>query len=332
VLERFVRGCVGMSNYELPPDFEDIQPDLLPVVRSRFFLESVQLQAQLRGSDVPNVPCQVVGEHLAMSLVYDLPHAMRSIGHDDLDRWDVNFYQALETARQNLEQLSNVAFANINNHCFASATGDNYDASRLVLVELIRRLPVRGEPVAMVPNRDSLIITGSDDEAGLQIMAKLANESLQQPRPISTIALQLEGDQWQPWLPEAGTPLHETFRELRLKTLASEYSEQAELLMQLHEAHHGERPANFNLIQDTTTQRVSSYCVWTEGAPALLPEADQIAFVALDASGGRMLGMVDWDWAQQVMGSSMHPQNLYPERWLVRDFPTGQQCEQLLGG
>jgi hypothetical protein len=63
-----------------------------------------------------------------------------------------------------------------------------------------------------------------------------------------------------------------------------------------------------------------------------LPEADQIAFVALDASGGRMLGMVDWDWAQQVMGSSMHPQNLYPERWLVRDFPTGQQCEQLLGG
>jgi hypothetical protein len=323
-----------MGSYELPLDFDDIQPDLLPVVRSRFYLESVQLQAQLRGSDLPNVPCQVVGEHLALSLVYDLPHAMRSIGHDDLDHWGVRFYHALEAARHNLEQLSNVAFANINNHCFASATGDNYDASRLVLIELIHRLPVRGEPIAMVPNRDSLVITGSDDETGLQIMSKLANDSLQQPRPISTIALQLEGDQWQPWLPDRSTPLHEVFRELRLKTLASEYAEQAEMLQQLQTVRQGAAPANFNLVQDTATQRLSSYCVWPDHGPALLPETDQVAFVAVnpDTSGSRMLGMADWDWVLQVMGSTLQPQGIYPERWLVRDFPTPHQCEQLFHG
>ena len=78
-------------------------------------ISDAQLQSQARGAGGLNVPHSVLGDHLALSLVYDLPQAMRSIGHDDLKAWGTTFYEAQEVARHNLEQLGNVSFANINN-------------------------------------------------------------------------------------------------------------------------------------------------------------------------------------------------------------------------
>lgn len=328
VFRRFVRGCIGMGSFELPNEFPDAQHDLLPVVRSRFYFESASLQSQARGVDGLNVPHLVIGDHLAVSLVYDLPQAMRTIGDDDLENWDVSFYQALEVARHNLEQLGNVAFANINNRCFASATGDNYDASRLILLDLIRRLPVRGDYIAMVPNRDSLLITGSEDQQGLGILCKLARESFQQPRPISTIALQLEGDDWTPWLPEPDSPLYGVFRELRLRTIAAEYSDQDALLAAVQRSQGSDAtPAGFQVVQDTTTQLYSSFCVWTEGASSLLPRTDLVTLARAD---GQLVGTFEWRNLQRVVGPLMRPYDVYPERWLVQEFPSEQQIRELL--
>src|SRR6185369_15527005 len=193
VLDRFVRGCLRTAGFELPEDFDDVHPDLLPVVRSRFYLESVMLQSRARGGEGVAVPQQLIGDHLSLSLVYDLPQAMRSIIEDDLNKWETSFYEAVEAAQQNLEQMGNVSFASLQNDggegVFISATGDNYDASRLVMLDLVRKMPVRGDYIAMVPNRDTLVITGSEDQAGLEMMCKIAEESFQKPRPISTIAL-----------------------------------------------------------------------------------------------------------------------------------------------
>jgi hypothetical protein len=254
---------------------------------------------------------------------------MRSIGHDDLRMWDATFYQAIEAAKHNLEQLGNVAFANINNRCFASATGDNYDASRLILVDLIRRLPVRGEYIAMVPNRDSLIITGSEDEQGLGILCKLARESFQQPRPISTIALRLDGDEWHPWLPDEESPLYGVFRELRLRTMAAEYADQAELLTAVQRMRKSAVvPVAFNVVQETSTQLYSSYCVWTEGQACLLPRTD---IITMARPGGQVIGAAPWDTVFQVVGDLIEEYDTYPERWLAREFPSESQLQALLG-
>src|SRR3954471_4971035 len=111
VLRRFLRNCISTKSYELPAEFDDIHPDLLPVVRSRFYLESVLLQAKVRGNDPLDVPQQIIGEHLALSLVYDLPPAMRTLSQTDLDKWEFSFYEAVEAARRNLEQMGEIAFA-----------------------------------------------------------------------------------------------------------------------------------------------------------------------------------------------------------------------------
>lgn len=332
VLERFVRGCVGTTGFELPEDFDDVHPDLLPVVRSRFYLESVALQSRARGGDGLAVPQQMIGDHLALSLVYDLPQAMRSIIQEDLDQWGVSFYEAVEAARRNLEQMGNVAFASLQGQggdgVYISATGDNYDASRLVMLDLVRKMPVRGDYIAMVPNRDTLVIAGSEDEAGLAVMCKVAEDSFEKPRPISTVALRLEGDQWESWLPAPDSPLFAKFHELRLRTVGMEYNDQKELLDQIHQSTGQDIfVASFSALQHKETGKVGSYAIWPEGAETLLPETDDIVLMRGDPSQSdvELAAAGSFDRVRQVAGHLMQPLGMYPERYRVAEFPTAKE-------
>ncbi len=331
LLKRFLQSCVASRSYELPEDFSDVHPDLLPVVRSRFYLESAILQSKVRGGDGFDMPQLVIGEHLALSLVYDLPTAMRSISQKDLEAWDVSFYEAVESARQNLEQMGEIKFAVLDGRVYASASGDNYDASRLVLLDLIRRFEVHGEHVAMVPNRDTLIVTGSDDPEGLEIMVKIAKDSFDKPRPISTIALRLEGDEWAPWLPAEDAPQFADFHELKLRTIGAEYNDQKELLDAVHEKSGEELfVASFSALQNKETGRVTSYSVWSEGVECLLPETDAVLFFRPTAEDdGKIVAGGTWEDVQQAVGDLMQPMGLYPERYRVREFPSEAQLERI---
>ena len=172
----------------------------------------------------------MLADHLAIGLVYDLPDSMRTIVQQDLENWGVTFYEALEAACANLRQKEDPVFISPHDGVYISATGDNYDASRLILTDMVHQFDVQGELIAMVPNRDTLIITGSDDLSGLTIMAARAKQALQEPRPISMFAFRLVDDDWTEWRPAADHPLHQQFALLRLQSLGQQYAEQKELL------------------------------------------------------------------------------------------------------
>ena len=72
------------------------------------------------------------------------------------------------------------------------------------------------DPIAMVPNRDTLFIAGSDDPEGLEMMADLTEKSLEEPRPMMSTALRLDGDEWVDWLPPANHPAHRRFKLMKL--------------------------------------------------------------------------------------------------------------------
>ncbi|QDU25107.1 hypothetical protein ETAA8_01680 [Anatilimnocola aggregata] len=330
IMQRFIRGSLASKTFELPEDFEDVHPDLLPVIRSRFQIEAVRLQARLKGSDKVNIPQQLIGDHLALSLVYDLPHAMRSIGQQDLDDWNVTFYEAVEAARHNLEQMNNISVASLDDRVFATATGDNYDASRLLLVDVIRTFPVRGLPVAIVPNRDTLLVAGQDDHEGLQLLATLAEEAYQKPRPISGVMLTLVDDEWQSWLPEPSSPAYNRLHELKLRSIGGEYNDQKDLLEQLHSAR-GEDVfvSSFSGVQDSQTGNTSSYCIWPRDVPTLLPETEQVYFMGGDPKQPQLLAQAPWDRVQQVVGHLLQAQDCYPPRYLVSDFPSEKELSKL---
>ncbi len=324
-LKHIVRALLSYHK-EMPEEFQDAACDFRPMVRSRSYFDLIRLQQQVEGSVSPDIPSHAIGDHLAVSLVYDLPEAMRTISQESLDQWGVSYYEAMEVACRNLAE-SEFRFAGLDDRVYASVTGDNYDASRLLLIDLIRRLTVQGDPIAMVPNRDTLLITGSEDEDGLAMLAELADKALDEPRPMSAIPMRLDGDDWVTWMPPPGHPHLDKFRLLEIKSLYSEYSDQQPLLEALHEKH-GRKifVAAYSAVEKGNGE-VFSYCVWSKGVDAYLPKTQKVMFVEDDQKsivGG------DWSTVQRVAGHYLTPvPDLYPPRWRVHGFPTAEELALL---
>jgi hypothetical protein len=245
---------------------------------------------------------------------------MRSISQDNLDDWGVTFYEAMEAARHNLTQLEHAFIGPKQGEgVYLSTTRDGYDSSRLILLDLIRRLRVAGDFVAMVPNPDTLIVTGSEDMDGLKGMLGLATNALQQPRPISGIAVQLDGDDWVPWLPDPAHPLFGEFRGLQLQSIGRDYAEQKEMLDGTTDK--DTFVASFSILQHPETGHFMTYCVWPKDVLVLLPRTDLIAFM----QEGKAPLMATWDRVIEVMSDSMTPLDIYPQRFRVSEFPTEEQ-------
>jgi hypothetical protein len=236
----------------------------------------------------------------------------------------VTFYEALEAAQRNLAGLK-YAMGGLKgggHHVYTSVTTDAYGSSRLLRLDLIRQLEVLGEPVAMVPARDSLLLTGTDDVDGLGVMTQLAEEARKQPRPMSGRLFRLDGDDWVPWLPDSGHPHYQKFRTFQIQDLMNEYGQQAELLQGLHE---GMFVAKFMAIRNKESGEITSVCSWTKGVPSLLPRTDKVG-LSSDPKGEPIL--VEWD----RLGGQMERLDLYPERYRVVDFPAESELERLKAG
>ena len=178
-----------------------------------------------------SLPYQTLGDDLGLGLVYDMPDSMKPISNKEIDGWGVTLYEALEAARDNLRHLRPMIVGPKEGEgTYVFTTNDGYDATRLILLDLIRQFQVRGDYIAMVPNREMLIVAGSQDKSSLEAMVALTKKAFEQPRTVSAAALRLDGDEWVSWMPALGHPLDEDFRLLRIQTCGQDYAEQKELL------------------------------------------------------------------------------------------------------
>jgi uncharacterized protein YtpQ (UPF0354 family) len=333
VLKRYARATLSHLK-EMPKEFSDARHDVLPTVRSRSYFEFARLQLQVQGEkDLPLPLHRVMAEHLAIALVYDLPESMRQIQEEELADWGVTFEQALAEAIDNLRKIAAQQFQVVKPGVWASPHRDNYDTARMLLNDVIREHSVKGEPVAMIPNRDTLLFTGTEDRIGLENMLALAEEGLSQSRPITGIPFRLNGASWEPYLPDRGHPLHQKFKLMWAKSLGMEYGDQSELLNSLHEKTRLDLfVASYSAIQKNDTGEIVSYSVWSKGVDTLLPRTDVIHFfVPNEESKGAVVATGDWDTVMRIVGHLMKPQGIYPERYRVSEFPSDAQLRQLSG-
>jgi hypothetical protein len=279
---------------------------------------------------LPEWPLQVLGEHFAVCLVYDFPEAIRQIQQDDLEGWKVDFGPALERARANLAERSQEPFEQVAPGVWRSPWRDNHDSARIVLPDLLGRHPVQGDLVVMIPNRDTVLLTGSEDFEGLSRLAALTREGLQAPRPLSGIALRWGDTGWTPFLPDLAHPAASQYQEMWVQTLGPDYAQQKELLDALHEKT-GEDVfvASYSAVRNNDTGHIRTYCVWSQGVDSLLPRADTVYFVVVEGEEGNVIANAPWERVVEVCGDRMTAQGWYPERYRVQKFPTKKQLAEL---
>src|SRR5262245_28855423 len=312
---------------EVAADFEEARSHLRPKLWVRAAIQQMRLQVEIDGGDpdkfdIPEYEC---GSHLVASLVYDLPQTMQSVSEEQLRDWGVSYYEALEIARENLEQVP-TSYAQIGDGCFAFMTGDSYDCCRLLLPSLVDRLNVKGDLIAMAPNRDTLLVTGSDDELGLRIMADLAAKALEDARPMVPIPLRRDGDDWVDWAPPAGHPSEAQFRNLARRFYLDIYTEQKQQLDRIFEDDGVELfVASYTLVKKED-DRLYSYAVWGNGVKTLLPRAEWLMFIRGEDD---LPAVARWEKAEQTVGHLMKPTDHYPPRVEVLEFPTDAELAKL---
>lgn len=321
--EAFIANvCIGLAGRtDVPTDFEDVKPDLRPTVRSKFMTELMRLSAAAEGGKYLHLPSIPLSDHLAVSLVYDLPKAMRFVTQDNLDEWGVTLYEAMEVARQSLHEFQPAQYASVGDRLYIFENADAYDGTRMLLLDLMRSLKVEGRPLALPMTRDCLIVTGSDDIEGQRMMVDLAEQLIESPRPLCSVAHVLDGDEWEPWSPPDDNPLVDKFRRLAMQYFGVEYAEQQGLLEKLAAQHrHDVFVATYHGMQQEGAH--FSYCVWTKGCPSWLPKTDLIAFVDPETEA---MNMIPWQRVVQAAGDMLEELEHYPPRWSVTDFPTAEQ-------
>ncbi|WP_165229882.1 hypothetical protein [Aquisphaera insulae] len=330
VLSRFLRSWIE-GRKGIPEDFGDASHDLLPGVRNRASFEIMKLQSRVDGSAEFDWPYRVVGEHYGAGLVYDLPHAMSQINGQQLDRWGVTLEEAMDLAMLNLAGLSGQGLQPLAPGVWMSPWRDNYDASRILLTDLIGAHDVEGDPVVLIPNRDTLILTGSEDPSGQMVLVAAAAGALERPRPLHAFPLRLEYGTWTPYLPPEDSPAHRPIQSLILGVMARDYHDQQELLQGLYRANgEGISVASYSALQDRESGRLASSCLWGRGLDSLLPRTDIVCFAdASQPDGKTLVASVTWDRMMDIVGDRIEPIDVYPERYRVRSFPDPGEIERL---
>jgi hypothetical protein len=286
---------------------------------SRATLEFQRLQNQIKGAgDGPYPPFVPLGEHLVAIPASDWPESTQTVSDDHLAGWGVTVFEALKVGKANLAETMKVC-SKIGDHLISFISGDNYDAPRVLLVDLIRGMGLAGRLVAMVPDRDSALIAQEDDETALAMMLDLVEDKFNGPYGLSGFPLVLDGDEWADWSPPSGHPLEDRFRDLEQKYLGSLYSQQTELLRTLYEKQGVDIfVANFSGIQkDDGT--VATYCVWGNGVDCLLPFTQKVVLMREHGEGPTAIG--DFGRVRSITGSMLVPTDHYPPRFRVREFP-----------
>lgn len=331
VLHRHLRLWLE-SNAIVPRDFADARTNLLPRVRSRRYGTLVDLESRLRGMPVQSDPGYELAEHLTVQLVYDRPDSTVTIHAGHLSGWGVTFDDAFPVALQNLRHRSREDLKPHSPGVWRSPSADDHDAARLLLTEIINRLPVRGEPVAAIPNRNTLLITGSQDIDGLRSLAQLTKREFEEPDPITAISFRLSDGIWTPFLPPPDHPHYEPFRELWLSTEAFDYGCQSLLLLRLN-LELGDRAQLCPYVPGTCwrTGRRRSVSRWPLGQELLVPRTEAIWFVRINdrRDATQFLVEVAWDRARDVLGDRLVPTEYYPPLFRVRGGVSEQDVTAL---
>lgn len=329
ILERYASHVLADDESET---FEDVRPNLLPRIRERVFYEANRLRFWKPGEEPPKMQHRVFSEHLALSVVIDYPTRIKEAWQDPTEAWGVTFEEEVQIATDNLWERSKERFQELIPGLWQSPWRDNHDASRLCLHNLVRTLRVKGDIVAMVPNRDTLLVTGSEDVDGLTLMAAVGEKEFEDNRAISGIPVTLDGSTWSPFLVSPGHPAFDALNLLRYQTLLRDHADQKSARDEWNEKHGVDLfVATFQVFEKPKKGGLHSIGTWTQGVPTLLPVTDSVALLRIgpnDEPAGDLV-QVPWDRALSVVGHRMKAQEMYPPRYLVEDFPSEAELAEL---
>ncbi len=162
------------------PSFEKEISSLLPVIRSRSYVESLQQDEK--------IPHRLLNEYIAVVISIDTESSIVIPKENWFEENDLDFDKAFNYAIQNLEAINEAEFEEIFDGVWRSPWKDGYDPSRILCgIYITKNLNIKGDPVIFIPHREVLIITGSEDIKGMDKAIEFCEEYHNLNRSITSI-------------------------------------------------------------------------------------------------------------------------------------------------
>ena len=327
VLRRFLDSLLDTPE---EVGLEEAAPRLLPGVRHIGWFDAASSRA-LPPEATPqdfSKPILRLGEYLAASVFLDSPQSTRVVAEKDAERWGLSWQEIFEKAKANLASRSRQPLCRLADGVYVSEWHDYYDSARLLLDEVLRDVEIEGNPVALVPTWNQLLVTGDGNPSALGAALSVAEKAAEhEGRPACLVPLVRREGAWRTLDLPVGHPCEPELRRLRVLDLIGPYAEQKRLLDRRHESEGLDVfVASFTGVRDKDGGDTRSYCAWTKGVLALLPKTDEVMFGDLDQpKGQQMLGRFSWAVVWHACHELMTPTEHLLPRFRVDAFPTEDQ-------
>jgi hypothetical protein len=271
-IRRYVTTLLGTQ--EPPSDWATVRPLLRPVLRGAMFGRSGE-------AGRPSVVRRPAQPYLDELVVVDRPTSMSYVTAAMTSVWGVGDEEVFAAARGNLAAGSELPDAD---PAAGSVLlrfvddGDAYWPSHLLLDGWLSGFAARvgGQPVAFVPDVNSLLITSADPDALAPLAELVLDEYLEAPRRLSPVGYTVDPvGRVVPYGPPAGHPVTAVLGRAERLLATREYAAQRELL---DDSRLTEQVASLEVYaRDDGT--VFTVAAWAVAAPALLPRADYVGLV-----------------------------------------------------
>lgn len=149
---------------------------IVPVIKDRPWLEETQQALLSRGAkEIPDHVYEDFSPDLIILYAEDSPKNIRYLGPKDLELGKIERSELRALARENLKRLLPKVERHGTNGLYMFTCGGNYEASLLLLDSIwgSDKMDVKGDLIVAIPTRDLLLVTGSQDQRGIEKLRQM---------------------------------------------------------------------------------------------------------------------------------------------------------------
>jgi hypothetical protein len=322
IYRRYAIAALESGQGRRPTTYELVRPTLRILLKDSSFPYYIALHNRAEFPDASSPP--LVFEHLVGDVIAccieERDNALSFVTEKDLANWHISAGTALADAKANVCALPFLVSDPMPTRFVFH--NDSYQASRFVNPGMFDGLPVRGNWVAVVPDRDTFFIADSEDLEAVAALAQLAKQQLEKgERTISGLPFVIREGRWQVYEPPAAIrPLFSNVGlQYRTETWAAY---KAALEKDLANRAQDVFVAAMTICEEAGAATHYCMAVWSKGVDTILPAVDRVYFYDDDRD---MTRFAQWADISRTMGAVMQREPGLPEHYRVRSFPDAEQ-------
>lgn len=318
---RYALGAIeadgaGSSEYEL------VRPRLRLLLKDSVYPDHMTL---INHNDFPDSKeSAFVFEHLPGDVIAccieEGDQGLRFVKQDDLAKWGIDASTALSDAKANVCALPYTISDPMPARYILN--DDSFIASRFVNPRMFDGLPLVGEWVAVIPDRDTFFVVDSANSEAVEGLARLAMQQLKAgERIISGLPFVLRAGHWEIY--EAPEPARSLFSNVALQFRAKYWADyKGDLEKDLRNRGLDIFVASLMVREEAGVDAHYCMAVWTKGVNTILPVVDRVFF---NDDVRKAIRVAMWPEVVRIMGAEMHREPELPERYRVTAFPNAEQ-------